>query len=74
MMLGVFLGRVFVMLGRVQRMAVRDLGMVRGLFVIAGLMMLCRLAMMLGGMLVMIRSVLMMFVNLVIAHGCLPVR
>jgi hypothetical protein len=72
--LGVHLGRVLVMFGRVQRMPMRDLGMVRGLFVIAGLMMLCRLAMMLGGMIVMIRSMLMMFVNVVIAHRRLPAR
>jgi hypothetical protein len=73
-MLGVLLGRVLVMLGRVQRMAMRDLGMVRGLLVIAGLVAFCRLAVMLGRMLVMIRSVLVMFVNLVIAHRCLPAR
>jgi hypothetical protein len=47
-MLGMLLGRVLVMHGRVQRMPMRDLGMVRGLFVIAGLVMLCRLTMMLG--------------------------
>lgn len=67
-MLGVLLGRVRVMIGRVQRVAVRDLGMMRGLLVIAGLVMLGGFAMMLGGMLVVMRGVLVMFVNLMIAH------
>jgi hypothetical protein len=71
-MLGVLLGSVLVVVGRMQRMAVRDLGMVRSLFVIAGFVVLGGLAMMLGGVFMMVRGVLMVLVNVVTAHGCLP--
>jgi hypothetical protein len=70
-MFGVLLGSVLVVLGRMQRMAVRDLGMVRGFFVIAGFVMLGRLAMVLGRVLMMIGGVLVMLVNVVTAHGSL---
>ena len=58
------------MLGGMQGMTVRDLGMMGGLFVIAGLVMHRRLAMMLGRMLVVFSRLLVMMVN--IAHDALP--
>ncbi len=60
------------MVGRVQMMAVSDLAVVRGFFMIAGLVMLGRFAMVLGRMLVVICSVLVMLVNLVTIHRSLP--
>jgi len=60
------------MFGRMQRMAMRDLGMVRGLFVIAGLVMLRSFAMVFGGVLVVMRGLVVMFVNLVTVHRSLP--
>jgi len=65
------------MLGRVQMMAVRDLGMVRGLFVLAVPVMLGGLTMMLGRMLVMVRGLLVMlvdveFVKVFAGHRRLP--
>jgi hypothetical protein len=60
------------MLGRMQRVPVRDLGMVRRLLVISGLVVLGGLAMMLCRVLVMIGGMLMVFVNLVVAHRFLP--
>jgi hypothetical protein len=63
---------VLVVLGRVQRMPMRDLGMVRSFFVISGLVVLGGLAMMLGRMLVVVRRFLMVFVNVVTRHRSLP--
>jgi hypothetical protein len=63
----VFLGGVLLVLGSVQVMAVRDLRMMSGLFMIAGFMMFGCFAMVLGGVLMMLRGVL----NLVIVHGSL---
>ena len=60
------------MFGRMQRMAMRDLGMVRGLFVIAGLVMLRSFAMVFGSVLVVMRGLVVMFVNLVTVHRSLP--
>ena len=60
------------MLGGMQGMAMRNLGMMRGRFVISRLVMFGGFAMMLGCALVMLRGVLVMFVNLVLAHRCLP--
>jgi hypothetical protein len=71
-MLGVLLRRVVVVLDRVQVMAVSDLRMMRGLFVIAGFVVLRRLAMMLGRVLVVMRGFLMMLVDVVTAHRSLP--
>ena len=70
-MFRVLLGRVAVVLGRVQRVAVRGVRMVGGLFVISALGVLRRFAMMLRGMLVMLGSLLVMLVNVVCAHGIL---
>lgn len=72
MVLGVLLRRVFVVLVGVQGMPVRDAGMMRGLFVVARLVMLRRFAMVLGRMFVMVRGMLVMLVNLVIVHCRLP--
>jgi hypothetical protein len=60
-----------VVLDGVQMVAVRDLGMMRRLFMIAGLMMLGGFAMMLGRVLMMICGMLVVLVNLVVVHGSL---
>ena len=60
------------MLRRMQRVTMRDLGMMGGLFRTAGLMVLRGLAMMLGRVLVMLGRLLMVFVNVVTAHDALP--
>lgn len=65
---GVHLRCFLVMFVRMQRMAVGDLGMVRGLFVIAGAMMRGGFAMMLGRVLVVLRGVFVVLVDLVIFH------
>ena len=67
----VFLGGVLLVLGSVQVMAVRDLRMMSGLFMIAGFMMFGCFAMMLGRVLMMLRGVLVVLMNLVIVHGSL---
>jgi hypothetical protein len=74
---GVQLRGLVVMLGGAQMMAVRDLGMVRGFFVIAGLVMFGGLAMVLGRMIVMVRGMFVMLVNVVLVqilavHRLLP--
>jgi hypothetical protein len=76
-LLGVHFRGFLVMVGRMQVMPMRHLGMVRGLFVIAGLVVLGGFAMMLGCMLVMFRGLLVMFVNIVFVeilavHRVLP--
>ncbi|HEY7973402.1 MAG TPA: hypothetical protein VID96_10765 [Xanthobacteraceae bacterium] len=71
MLFCVFLGGVLLVLGSVQVMAVRDLGMMSGLFMIAGFMMFGGLAMMLGRVLMMLRGVLVVLMNLVVVHGSL---
>jgi len=60
------------MFGRMQRMAMCDLGMVCGLFVIAGLVMLRSFAMVFGSVLVVMRGLVVMFVNLVTVNRWLP--
>jgi hypothetical protein len=67
----VFLGGVLLVVGSVQVMAVRDLGMMSGLLMIAGFMMFGCLAMMLGRVLMMLRGVLVVLMNLVVVHGSL---
>ena len=69
---GVQFRRLLVMLGGMQGMAMRNLGVMRGRFVISRLVMFGGFAMMLGRMPVMLRGVLVMFVNLVFAHRRLP--
>jgi hypothetical protein len=65
-MLRVHFGRVFVVFGRVQRMAVRDFRVVSGLFVMPGLVMLRGFAMVFGRLLVVMRGLLVVLVNIVI--------
>jgi hypothetical protein len=71
-LIGVLLRSMLVMLGGVQRMAVGHFGVVRRLFVIAGLGVLGGFAMMLGRMLMMVRGMLVMFVNVMAVHRRLP--
>jgi hypothetical protein len=66
------LRRFFVMLGGMQVMTVSDLGMVRGLFVIAGFVVLGGFTVVLCCMLVVIGSVLVVFVDLVAFHRFAP--
>jgi hypothetical protein len=66
---GVHLRRVFVVLVGMQGMTMGDAGVVRGLFVIARLVMLGRFAMMLRRMFMMLGGLFVMFVNLV-SVGC----
>lgn len=68
MLFGVLLGGVLVVLHRVQSMAVRDLGVMRGFFVAAGLVMLGGFAVMLGRVFVVIGRMLVMLMNCVVAH------
>jgi len=67
----VFLGGVLVVLDGVQMMAVRDLGVMRSLFMIAGFVMLGGFAMMLGRVLMVLRGMLVVLMNLVIVHRSL---
>jgi hypothetical protein len=69
---GVLLGRFVVMVGGMQRMTMRDFGMMRGLLVVAGLGMSGGFTMMLGGMLVMLGGLVMVIDVAVFAHGALP--
>jgi hypothetical protein len=62
-----------VMIG-VAGMPVSAVGVMRGLFVVAGLMMLGGFAVMLGRVLVMFGGLVMMFDAFVVAHISLPVR
>jgi hypothetical protein len=70
-MLRVHFRRVVVMVGGVQRMAVRDFRVVRGFFVMPGLMVFRRFAMVLRRLLVVVRGFLMMLVNFVIHNPLL---
>jgi hypothetical protein len=70
---GVMTARLGVVMLGVTGMAVRGMGVVRRLFVIAGFVMFCRFAVMLGSMLVMLGGLLMMLDVGVFAHAALPV-
>src|ERR1700735_324891 len=78
LVLGVLLGVVAagfgVMLFGVAGMTVGGVSVVRGLFVIAGFVMLGGFAVMLGCVLVMFGGLVMMFDACMVAHGALPVR
>ncbi len=63
---------MFMMLGRMKRMAVRNLGVMGGFFVMPGLRMFRGFPVMPGGMFVMFSSFLVMFVNCVLFHDGLP--
>jgi hypothetical protein len=70
--LGVLFRRMLMMFGRMQSVPMGDLGMVRGLFVIAIQVMLRRLSMMFSRALVVFRGLLVMFMNFLAAHCSLP--
>ena len=69
--LGVVLGGLVPMMGRMQSVRVRDVGVMPGLLVIAGFIVLGGFAMMVGGALVVIGGGLVMLATLVRlrAHG-----
>jgi hypothetical protein len=64
------LGSMSVMFGCVERVTMRNLGMMSRLFMAAGLMVLSGFPMMFGGLFVMVRRLLMVMVNVV--HLRLP--
>jgi hypothetical protein len=66
---GVLFRRIFVMLSGVQVVAMSDLGVVRRLVVLAGLVMLCGFAVVFCCLLVMFCSLLVVSVNFVISHA-----
>jgi hypothetical protein len=63
--LGVVLGGLVPVMGRMQSVPVRDVGVMPGLLMIAGFIMLCRFTMMVGSALVVIRGSLVMLAALV---------
>jgi hypothetical protein len=69
---GMFLRGMFVVFNGMQMMPMRDLGVMRRLFMIARFVMFCRLAMMLRGLLMMVRRLLMVLVDCVLRHCSLP--
>ena len=72
-MLGVVTARLMMMFLGVAGMAMRGMGVVGGLLMVAGIMVLGGFAMMLGGMLVVLGGLVVMFDG-VLAHRALPVR
>jgi len=68
MVVGVLFGSVRVMLACMQRMAMRNLGMVRRFFMVPGMRMLRCFAMMMCGLLVMICGLVVVVVNGVLGH------
>jgi hypothetical protein len=70
-MFGVVTARLGVMLLGVAGMAMRAVGVMRGLLVIAGFVVLGGFAVMLGGVLVMFGGLVMMLDG-VFAHVCAP--
>ena len=70
-MFGVHLCSFTQMVMRVGQMTMRDVGMVSGLLVIAGLMVLCSFFVMVCSVLVMRRGMGMMLMRLVCGH-CVP--
>ncbi len=74
MLLGVLLGCVLVVLGGMQMVPMCHLRVVRSLFVITGLVVFGCLAMMFGGVLVVMSGFLMMFMNVVTVHNVVAVH
>jgi hypothetical protein len=64
--------RTVLMLGGFQVMTECNPGMMRGLLVIARLVMLGSLTMMLGGMFVVLRCLFVVLMNFVLGHAVLP--
>jgi hypothetical protein len=69
---GVGLGGLAVVMLGLDVMAVREMGVVRRLLVVARGVVLVRLVVMLGGVLVVLGSVSVMIGDVVLAHGSLP--
>jgi hypothetical protein len=69
---GMFLRGMFVVFNGMQMMPMRNLGVMRCLFMIARFMMFCRLAMVLGGLLMMVCRLLMVLVDCVLRPCSLP--
>ena len=72
-MLGVVTARLMMMMLGMAGMAMRGMGMMRGLLMIAAFVVLGGLTMMLRRMLVMLGGLVMMLDTLVLAHISLPV-
>jgi len=72
-MFGVVTARLVMMMLGMAGMAMRGMRVMRGLFMMAGLVVLCGLAVMLCRMLVMLGGLVMMIDALVLAHVSLPV-
>jgi hypothetical protein len=72
-MLSMLLGSVLMVVGGMQRMAMRNLGMMRRFLVIAGFGVFGRLAMMRRRVVVVIRRNFVMLVDFVTVHCRLPV-
>jgi hypothetical protein len=68
MLAGMVFGRLFNMMRRLQRMAVRHVGVMRRLFVVAGFMVGRGFAVMFGCSFMMMGSQMMMF-NAFMCHG-----
>jgi hypothetical protein len=67
-LVGVFFRSMFVVFGGVQMMAMRDLGVMRRLFMIARFVMFRRLAMVFRGLLMVVCRLLMVLVDLMFRH------
>ena len=72
-LVGVFFRRMFVVFGGVQMMAMRNLGVMRRLFMIASFVMFCRLAMVFRGLVMMVCRLLMVLMDLVFRHFSLAI-
>ena len=72
-MLGVVAARLMMMMFGMAGMAMRGMGMVSRLLMVAGLVVFGGFAVMLRRMLVMLGGLVMMFDALVLAHVSLPV-
>jgi hypothetical protein len=70
-MLGVMLARLAGMMGGVRRMAMRRMGVMRGLLVAVRLVVLGGFAMVLGGVLMMLGRGVVMLDDLVFGHDAL---
>ena len=66
--IGMYFRGMFVVFNGMHMMAMRDLRVMRRLFMIVGFVMFCRLTMVLRGLLMMMRRLLMVFVDCVSRH------
>jgi hypothetical protein len=64
---------LFVMMGSVQMVGVRQVRVMRGFFMLTGLVMLGRHSVMFRGLLVVLGRFFMVLVNFE-GHGCIPFR